>query len=358
MARVRARAGRARAARWWAVSLALVSTLAAGAAVAGAPTGSVPPLDSTAPTPAPASAVASEAAQSELVHRLGELQRVGGEDPTRLVSVFAGSGPIVSPVEALLTLPGLKAVPFVWRRFFRSSMIVLGRPAGVHVRAGFYNALMDLWVLTEWEAVPTAARSDGFVRLARAWAASGEAIRDSQAVVEPVPKWTADATAVPPRALIRAVHASLRAFDYLDAAGIPPGWDAAFSWEAEYRTGLATRLLDAAGSLLYADSEPLRTPINQLLAAIRTARAFEFAQAFPRLGGFDAQVLDQLPASWRERFEVTAIAPTDAGPVVTFGIPGAGRWVLMSQLGIEQGSPVVRQLILLDLGLPEPEEAP
>jgi hypothetical protein len=353
----------ARAAPWSASTVALVTALAVGPAVAGDPTGSVPALDPTtlAPAPAPvpaAPAVASEAAQAELVHRLGQLQQVGGEDPGRLVSLFAGSDAKGSPVEALVALPGVKAVPFVWRRFFRDSMIVLGRPGGVHVRAGFYNALMDLWVLTEWEAVPPGARSGGFVRLGRAWAASGEAIRDSQAVVGPVPTWTDDGTSTPPRALIRAVHASLRAFDYLDAADIPPGWDTAFTSEPEYRTGLATRLLDAAGSLLHVDAEPLRTPVTRLLTAIRTANAPELARAFPRLAGFDGQVLDQLPPSWRERFEVTAVASTSAGPVVTFGIPGAGRWVLMSQLGSEPRSAVVRQLILLDLGLPEPEPSP
>ena len=141
---------------------------------------------------------------------------VAAESPERLFATHAlalcaagvaGDG---SPAAVLAGLPGAgthpgEVWPALWRPFFENAVVTLGRLRSARPVALYYNPLLDVALLTVWEA-----RGEGY-RVVTARALPGERLTDAGASATPVPSWLA-AENGPVEALARTTTVRLDAF--------------------------------------------------------------------------------------------------------------------------------------------------
>jgi len=337
------RLGIARAVRLVLV-IVVLSIWVAKPGFAAGPTGTVPSL-----TPETAPPLVRYEPPAAVVRSLTDLQTVGADDPRRLRDRFA-TGKHEDPVTTLLSAEELRGVPFVWKNFFRTAVITVGREAGQRIYAGLYSPLIDLWIVTEWrrhQAIP--GGGEPLVDLSSAWLVSGETMREGAPIVGDQRQWTA-ATDAAPVALLRLSQASLEAFYAADSANIAPGRNASDQGGAVYRHRLALRLLDFSGTLLFLDSDPLRTQVQILRASMVSADLAGMKQQNPGVEAADVDRLAKLPVKLRSQFEVTSFLPLPYGALLTLGVPGGGRWVLIGLcINNNHGSLDLKRLVFVDV---------
>ncbi|MCH8188823.1 MAG: hypothetical protein IIB66_09010 [Proteobacteria bacterium] len=92
---------------------------------------------------------ADQYARRNFLYRVANQFRVAGAiDPQRLAESFAPDTPEL--LAGLLDSKASRRAPGIWRYFFRQSLIYAGRVDAPVSRIGFYNPIVDGWVMTDW----------------------------------------------------------------------------------------------------------------------------------------------------------------------------------------------------------------
>ena len=134
------------------------------------------------------------------------------------MGAVAGNAPTMEilanmPGSALLT-DGVKAedaLPLIWSPFFENAVVTFARVDSPLPVALYYNPLLDVAVLTQWE------EQDSEYRVASIRALPGERLTNPSAAVPPRPYWM-EADEGPIEALSRITDERLEAFSNAYAA--------------------------------------------------------------------------------------------------------------------------------------------
>ncbi len=112
----------------------------------------------------------AQLAKRDFLYGFGNWFRlIAATDSTRLRRTFAPRDK--ATLAQLLDTKANRDAPGIWRYFFRSSLIYVGLLESPVVRIGFYNPIVDGWVMTNW------SWRGREIKLADVQVVSGEAMR-------------------------------------------------------------------------------------------------------------------------------------------------------------------------------------
>ncbi len=231
-------------------------------------------------------------AAQALAFRVAAIER--NDVATRILAAIPGSG-------------SAEILPDLWHPFFENAIVKLGRLRAPTPVALYYNPLLDIALITDWE------RKDGHYRVAAIRGMPGERLADPTATVPDQPAWM---VADDPITTLAAVTATR--LDTFRQAHPAEGHDAAKPDGVTFATASANmraalpRLLWNAGirTQWTAETEPWLFPalarIDQALAA-RSAAAL--TAAAPDTDTTIAEAIADLPAAFAARLTLDMILP-------------------------------------------------
>ena len=277
-------------------------------------------------------------------------------DPTRLAAqalalrtaAIEGSD---AATKILATIPGsapTEALPGLWAPFFENAIVKLGRLRAPVPVALYYNPLLDIALITDWE------QKDGHYRIATVRALPGERLADPTATVADQPAWmVADD---PITTLARITAARLDTFRQTHPANLQ---DAAgrngltFAAAAANMRAALPRLLWNAGirTQWTAETEPWLFPalaqIDQALAARTTAA---LTAAAPDTDTTIAGAIAGLPAAFAAHLTLDMVLPAGKEKRLLIGsMPDDGDVYLFVLCRMEGPDCALRRFMLSSL---------
>ncbi len=236
--------------------------------------------------------------------------------------------------------------PALWRSFFRGSLAYVGHALAPVKRIGFYNPVVDGWVMTNW------SERDERLELVGVRAVPGEIIRGRPADGFEPPAWMKMADESELTALALGHRDSVHAFKkrYPLLAKWPPSDSAADGRKShrpiiESRLGVIRRSLSALGRPTFFSA------INDLLASIASGDPARLRSLMSGDGDTPVQWVTGLLTPVRTQFRPTGVLRRPDGVTVLFGVPRNGRWILIARYGPDDSDrpPVVQSVAFLDL---------
>lgn len=270
-----------------------------------------------------------------------------GEALRRLIVVdVPGLKALLEPAHAprlaeLLGRPDDAQTIRLWQRFYEGSVLHIGNGLSESPRIGYYNPIVDGWVMTDWQR-----QGDSFA-LAKAWIATGERVRAQSLPTGVVPGWTgkggslASALADNYRASVTAFERAHPAFSWLAPADVAITQDNAAVAD---RLSLVNWML--ASLAIDAGYEPALSRLRQTIAsgdAVALKSLVHTDSAMP------VEWIAGLSSAMRSTFRPTAVFERSDGLTVTFGVPFSGRWVLVADYIGRGASPQLESLVFFDL---------
>ncbi len=219
--------------------------------------------------------------------------------------------------------------PELWRSFFRGSIAYFGHALAPVKRIGFFNPVVDGWVLTDW------SQGDERLELVGVRPVPGEVMRGRPAEGFEPPVWMRMADQTELIALAINHRDSIRAFkNRYRLLAEQPLSDGAAGDPKIYRQIIESRLGVIRRSLIALRRPAFFSTTKDLLAVIASGEA---AQLKSVLGGDN-----DTPVHWvtglstpvRTQFQpISVVRRPDGGITVLFGVPRNGRWILVARYG-------------------------
>ncbi len=233
----------------------------------------------------------------------------------------------------------------LWRSFFQGSIVSLGYTLAPVKRVGFYNPLVDGWLMTDW------SETDEGLALVEVHSVTGDVLRGEPVAEPQLPAWTrmAEKSIVGALALAHeAATEAFRSFHPLTSRQPPPA--PAFEVRdqrriIEIRLGTMRRSLNILGRPAFQSAT--RAFLDSLYSGdpVRLAGLIE--------GGSTASVhwVNGLLTPIRSQFRPTGVLHHPQGVTVVYGVPDNGRWLLFARYKPEEAdaAPVLSSLALVDL---------
>lgn len=254
---------------------------------------------------------------------------------------------------ALAAIPGAAAVGdeeslvLPWRPFFANAIVELGRLRSPAPVALYYDPLLDVALLSLWEA------REGGYRLASVHALPGERLADPAADFALAPPWMGAADG-PLNGLVRIAGERLAAFHRAHpAAAVEGAVPAAFAGAAADMRAAWPRLLwNAARAARWTDGslpwlEGALAGVERALAASTPAGVL---RAAPETAAGAAAALAGLPPVFAERLGLDAILEAGADDRLIFAsLPEDGDIYLVAHCRLGGAVCAPRQLVLLSV---------
>lgn len=270
---------------------------------------------------------ADQYARRNFLYRVANQFRVAGAiDPQRLAESFAPDNPEL--LAGLLDSKASRRAPGIWRYFFRQSLIYAGRVDAPVSRIGFYNPIVDGWVMTDW------LWSEKTIRLARVRIVAGESLlgRDSRGGIRI--GWTRPSRLSLIDRLRGAAGLAGLAFAKahpMTASTAPPATRLSPA-DARSQLRLEARLLGVLANLNIHYQDPEKAAISTAL--IDAMKIGDKEALMPIAGAVSSQslhVIAGLPGAMRRNLELIGNFPTPSGAVMIFGMPMMSRWMVIAR---------------------------
>lgn len=270
-----------------------------------------------------------------------------GEALRRLIVVdVPGLKALLEPAHAprlveLLGRPDDAPTVRLWQRFYEGSVLHIGNGLSEKPRIGYYNPIVDGWVMTDWR------REGDTFALTKAWVASGERVRAQAQPAAATLGWTAkggslaSALAENYRASITAFERAHPAFSWLAPADAANQQDSALVAD---RLGLVNWTL--ASLTADAGYEPALSRLRQTIASGDSAALRSLVHTDKAM---PVEWISGLSSAMRSNFRPTAVFERSDGLTVTLGVPFSGRWVLVADYVGRGPSPELDSLVFFDL---------
>lgn len=255
----------------------------------------------------------------------------------------------LNPAERAILQPILAGGPGLARAFFRSSIATVGHARAAGPRFGFYNPLVDSWVILDG-----ARTAGGGIALKKLAVVLGEELAPA-----PVPKsnrrppWLLRSDLAMPSSLAIASAANIAAFERAwpplvkSKTKTPmPKSDPALVLDRMALTGASVRSFLA---------DPNYAAIaKRILAAIEAGDGLALAKMTGRPAADHVaplQRINTLSAPARRTFEVRGVYRHRSGMMVAFGSPYSGNWLIFADLNTKNSKkPKLSDLVVVDLG--------
>lgn len=242
----------------------------------------------------------------------------------------------------------------IWLYFFQGSLIYIGHGLAETNRLGYYNPMVDGWVL-----VDVSPSESGGLSLVGMAAVTGERIRgerigDGRDLSAGAAVWLQDSALPLPVALARNHARTVEAFETrypILAATEPAALDATL---ADFAT-LRSRLM-LVGATVGSLGEPAyRATIDRLRSQIVKGDAAAIRASMSGDPPVPLQRITGLPMPARELLRPTGFYRRAEGMTIAFGVPFTGRWVLLADFHEPLGDapPALETILLLDLNAAE-----
>lgn len=263
------------------------------------------------------------------------------------------AGSLVGPkevglVERALELGPDGPPPQLWLSFFQGSTVALGRALAPIKRAGFYNAAVDGWILTDWRE--TAA---GLELVAVTPLAGGVAPGPVEEVA--LPAWTGMVQESVASALAQGHDTALKLFraDNPLLSTEPPS--APVENVRGHRIVIESRLGTMRRSLSVLNQPSYINATRSFLDSVDSGDPTQLAALVDGADTASLHWVAGLLIPLRSRFQPTGVIRQNDGVTVLFGIPQNGRWVLVANYGLKLGDqPLSLQSIgFVDLNVAE-----
>ena len=289
----------------------------------------------------PASGLAQESQSRSFAGHVLALRSAGveGDDEAMaFMSRLPGAG-VVRDEATLVEL---------WRPFFSNAIVKLGRIHSHRPAALYYDPLLDIALLTQWE------QRDGGYELRLARALLGERLARPGAAVTLAPEWMA-AEEGPVDALVRVTSARLDAFRSAHPAQLrlPSRTRTTFAQDAsEMRVVLPRLVWHATRRLHWVDgTQPwLEGTLLRTEAALAARDSSALVSLAPDTDSSTAEVLSRLPPSFGERLALDMTL--EAGPeqrLIIGSLPDDGDIYLLVLCRLAGSACALRRLLLLSL---------
>ncbi len=236
--------------------------------------------------------------------------------------------------------------PALWRSFFQGSVAYVGHALAPVKRVGFYNPVVDGWVMTDW------SKGDEGLELSGVRAVPGEVIRGRPVNRFELPAWMKMAEESAVTALAKghrdSVHGFTRRHPLL--AKRPPS-DRAAAGRKIHRRIVESRLGAIRRSLSALGRPAILSATKELLASIDSGDPARLRRLTNGNGSVPVQWVTGLLTPIRSQLRPTGVLRRPDGLTVVFGVPTNGRWILVAGYAPEDGEkPVARQSVaFLDL---------
>lgn len=244
---------------------------------------------------------------------------------------LAQGGSLTDDAKALLTgalgLGQGGPPPVLWETFFAGSVVSLGNALGSAKRVGFYNPVVDGWLMTDWTA------TDAGLSLTGAHVVTGAVLRGETEDTIEMPTWTKVSDMSVVGALAESHRKSVESFRAIHPVAsrepLPsPEFDTRAQRQAvEIRLGALRRSLSVLGR------PALTSATQQFLDALYSGDPMRLADLVD--GGSTASVhwVNGLLTPMRDQFRPTGVVRQGDDVTVMFGIPQNGRWLLLARYG-------------------------
>lgn len=237
----------------------------------------------------------------------------------------------------------------LWRGFFRGSIATLGHAMAERPRAGYYNPLVDGWVVVDFERSP-----GGGLRPVAVTAFPGAALAPVPADGRGVrPPWLLRRDLAMPSSLALASAANVAAFE----RAWPPLDEAAGgqALPADGRATVAERLaLTDVAVRSFLDDPAYAAIGRQILAYIAKGDGDGLARMTDRPAAEHAMPLQRigtLSTPARRTFELRGIYRHAGGMMMAFGSPYSGNWLIFADLDVsDSAAPRLNDVVAVDLG--------
>ena len=237
----------------------------------------------------------------------------------------------------------------VWTYFFQGSVIAIGHGMAETSRIGFYNPIVDGWILADFRR-----SASGGHRLAALEGALGETLRGVRGRELEPPEWTQTPDAPLALALGRTYARAVAAFEaaYPPLAATPPQRRAG----AGQTTLVRGRVLLLGSTVASLEADPAyKAAVDRLERAIAAGDPGALRALVTQKTAVPVQRVTAVPAAVRALLRPTGAYRGPGGFTVTLGTPYTGRLVVFADLGEPAGGgePWVDNLLLLDLAQAE-----
>lgn len=217
-----------------------------------------------------------------------------------------------------------------WAYFFRGSMITIGNSASLITRIGFYNPLVDGWVMTDWLRDIEVSKGPELLGIG---VLPGEAIHGELPQEGHALPWMQIADQTIPGAIAAKTQQSLTAFKEL----YPPVSEQSvdpilpLSRNNVGQILVEGRIATIFANFLNADQLAVKEATTSLLEQIRDGEFVDLQNMLNDHPSQPLRLISNLPSMFRNQLELTGVITTSKGWALTFGVPFSGRWLLVAE---------------------------
>ncbi len=223
----------------------------------------------------------------------------------------------------------------LWRSFFQGTIVSMGHGLAPVKRVGFYNPLVDGWLMTDW------SETDEGLTLTEVHSVTGGVLRGEPVTGLDLPAWTRmdDKSVLGAVALAhdQAAQAfwSIHPLTAQRPAPVPTFDTHAQRQIIESRLGAVRRSLNALGRPAF------ESATREFLDSLYSGDPMRLANLVE--GGSTASVhwVNGLLTPLRLQFRPTGVFHHPGGVTVAYGVPDNGRWLLFARYRPEEADALV-----------------
>lgn len=265
------------------------------------------------------------------------LRDTGRNDILQVNQQFA-AGAVVFPER----LPSLspEASKLLWSLFFRKTQVVFGADTSPTPIVGYYNPLVDCWLLTKWKLIGEAETlvEVRLVNGSRLGTGTGAAPRWAQHLDkdDPVPAIQMSATSAIAEFLHRFPANSTRSLELPASSDID---------------SFVLRVSAIFESLSWLKHDPkASSAVSETLQAIAEGDTIRLLRQFEAPTRADVADLVKIPEVYRSNLEISLVQPAEGGALIWASRPEDGRWLFVAGYALEgDGHFKLTRLTYIDL---------
>ncbi|MGD9852901.1 MAG: hypothetical protein AB7T38_16750 [Nitrospirales bacterium] len=218
---------------------------------------------------------------------------------------------------------------------------------GPIIRVGFYNPMVDGWVVTEW------GKGQGGQQLMGLKIIPGEVMRGQALSLDNLQWWTQKLSGGFIDVLQKTTARSLKAFQERNLTTSPGLLD---SEPPPLQGSIEQVFIESRIATVLLSLLPLRNPdLKELVYGLRVALASGQLEQLQNLApAMDSTILRRivgLPSSVRANFEPTSVMASRQGYLLTLGLSNSARWLMIAEVTprADQEEIVFNHLTIVDL---------
>ncbi len=238
--------------------------------------------------------------------------------------------------------------PALWRSFFQGTVLAIGHALAPVKRTGFYNPLVDGWIIADWSA------AEKGLTLVGVRAVPGDVLRGQPADDTQLPQWTRMAGKSAVTALAETTKEAMRGFEkrYPLASAQAP-LDRAADRTRSDRLAVESRLGVMLRSLAVLGQPDFASATRSLLESVDSGDPRQLRSLIAGEGPTSAAVhrVSGLLTPIRSQIRPTGVVRRSDGVTVLFGVPTNGRWLLTARYrpGGEDRALELQSIAFIDL---------